>query len=65
MILLSTEECKCLCEIIDELSGSNAENVFCWDGPNDWRHPRTSATAKIFFEAGRDIPRELREAYDL
>lgn len=42
--------------LIDELSGSNPENGFAWDGTDDPKHPTTSALVKIFKSVGASIP---------
>jgi len=64
MITLTVEECKALYELIDSLSGCNAGNVFGWDGSDDLSDPTTSACAKVFRAAGKEVPKELRQAMD-
>lgn len=63
MIQLTNEECGALYDLINDLSGGNAENVFTWDEPNDLSHPWVSACAKVFVEADRAIPDNLKSHF--
>ncbi len=56
MANLDVEEAKALHELIDQLSGWNAANVFAWDGTDDLADPGISACAKIFEAAGQRTP---------
>jgi len=55
MVTLSTEECKAIHELIDQLSGGNPESVFTWE--DDSLHdPICAACVKIYREAGEPTP---------
>ena len=60
MITLTTEECKAIHELIGMLSGDNPEYAFAWDGTDDMSDPQTSACFKIYTEAGRNVPDNLK-----
>lgn len=55
-ITLTVAECRALYELIDQLSGFNAENVFGGEDVVDASDPTTSACIKVFRAAGRDVP---------
>jgi hypothetical protein len=59
-IELTKAECKAVYEVIDQLSGSNPENVFANDGTDDPENPVISAFVKIFKAAGRSRSEESR-----
>lgn len=59
MVTLTTEECKAIYELIDQLSGFNPGNVFAWDGTDSMDDPTTSGCVRIFREAGKEIPDNL------
>lgn len=56
MTTLTEEEAKAIYDIIDELSGGNAANVFSWDGDDDMNDPKTTGLVKIFKAAEKDVP---------
>ena len=64
MIQLSEDECKAVHEMVAMLSGQNPEYVFNYYGAgeeDDPEDPSSTAFAKIYHAAGRQIPPNLRE----
>lgn len=55
----SPEEAESVYELINMLSGNNAENVFAWDGSDTLEDVQTKAMAKLFRACGRPLPPEL------
>lgn len=60
-VTLTQAECKALYEIIDQLSGFNAGNVFAGE-TDDPKDPIVSACAKVFMAAGKNVPANVRAA---
>lgn len=58
-VTLTPDEAEAIYELIDELSGGNADNVFANDGTDTLDDVRTRAAAKVFKAAGEDIPSDL------
>ncbi len=65
MITLSTEECEALYGLINQLSGCNAGNVFLGAEPIDILDPTISACVKVYREAGKGVPDDLKDCEDL
>ena len=57
---LTKAECQAIHEIIDQLSGSNPEYIFAWDGTDDINAPIISAAVKIYRLAGYSVPTEFK-----
>ena len=55
-VVLSETECKALYDLIDELSGGNARNVFAWDGTDSLKSFTTTACEKVYKTAGKEVP---------
>lgn len=60
-MFLTLAEAKAVYELIDQLSGGNPENVFAWDGSDDWESPLTRAMVKLFRECKRKVPANLED----
>ena len=57
MVSLTTEECRALTEIIDQLLGP--AQAFAWDGSDSLDSAFISSCAKVYREAGRKVPDNL------
>jgi hypothetical protein len=62
-ITLTAEECKALYNLINDLSGDCACNVFAYGGDDEPDDPRVSACVKVYVAAGKmkDVPIDLLE----
>lgn len=58
---MTEAEMKALYDLIEQLSGGNAENVFAWDGSDDASDPTTSACVKLFKAKGVRLPDNLKD----
>lgn len=67
-VTLTTEECKAIYDLIDQLSGGNAGNVFSGYNdpldPIDPDDPTITSCAKIFGAAGENVPNDGEEVED-
>ena len=63
MITFTHEECQAMYELIDQLSGGNAENVFLWDCTDSLADPTISAAAKLYTAAKAGVPDNLKQKW--
>jgi hypothetical protein len=65
MLQLSIQECRAIYELIDMLSGGNAENVFSdnlWDGESLPLTNEDIAFGKLYCYLGKEVPKRVKHA---
>lgn len=58
-VTFTVEEVEAIYSWLDDLSGGNASNIFCWDGTDSIETPYFSAAYKVFKTCGRSVPKNL------